>query len=176
MLKKIGSWVLDILVILIVVYLITTFVGQRTSVIGDSMRPTLQNGNQVIIDKISYRITDPQRFDIIVFPYRMNPNQLYIKRIIGMPGDTIYIEDGLIYINDEPLEEDFGLEEIINPGVASEPITIGQEEYFVIGDNRNNSSDSRFMDVGHISKEDIIGRAWLTIWPLEDFGFLRDNN
>lgn len=173
MLKTIGSWILDILIILVVVYLITTFVGQRTSVIGDSMKSTLHDGDQVIIDKISYRFVEPERFDIIVFPYKMNPEHYYIKRIIGMPGETIELKDGRIYIDGEPLEEDYGLEPIMTYGVADEPLTIPEGEYFVMGDNRNNSSDSRYADVGNIPADDIIGKAWIRIWPLGDFGFLQ---
>ncbi|TCT16981.1 signal peptidase I [Natranaerovirga pectinivora] len=173
MLKGIGSWILDIIIILIVVYLITTFVGQRTSVIGDSMKPTLQNGNQVIIDKLSYRFTEPKRFDVIVFPYKMNPNQLYIKRVIGLPGETIQLVNGEIYIDGAVLEEDYGLEVFLNAGIGTDPVVIADGEYFVLGDNRNNSSDSRFVDVGNVPKGDIVGRAWIKIWPLKDFGLLK---
>ena len=136
------------LVVLISI-LIVTFVGQRTIVDGNSMNPTLQNGDNLIVDKLSYRFGDPQRFDIIIFPYQYKENTNYIKRIIGLPGETVQIDySGNIYINGEILEEDYGLETILNPGNAAEPITLGPDEYFVMGDNRNNSEDSRFSDVG----------------------------
>jgi signal peptidase I len=173
MLKNIGSWIFDILILLVIVYLITTFVGQRTSVIGDSMNPTLHNGDQVIIDKLSYRFTEPKRFDVIVFPYKMNPEQYYIKRIIGLPGETVQLREGKIFVDGVELDEDYGLEMIMTYGMADEPIQVKEGEYFVMGDNRNNSSDSRFMDVGNIPGDDIVGRAWLRIWPIGDFGFLQ---
>ncbi|MDE5866261.1 MAG: signal peptidase I, partial [Lachnospiraceae bacterium] len=109
-----------------------------------------------------------------VFPFLHEERKYYIKRIIGMPGETIYIdEEGNIYINDEILEEGYGKEVIENPGRAYEPITLGDDEYFVMGDNRNNSSDSRDPSVGNIKRENIIGRAWLRIWPFDKFGFIK---
>ena len=153
------------LVVLISI-LIVTFVGQRTIVDGNSMNPTLQNGDNLIVDKLSYRFGDPQRFDIIIFPYQYKENTNYIKRIIGLPGETVQIDySGNIEINGEILEEDYGLETILNPGNAAEPITLGPDEYFVMGDNRNNSEDSRFSDVGPIKRENIIGKAWVRIYP-----------
>ena len=140
------------------------------------MENTLHNGDNLIVDKLSYRFHDPERFDIIVFPFQYQANTYYIKRIIGLPGETVQImDDGSIYINGEKLEESYG-REVIQPetiGRAAEPIVLGEEEYFVMGDNRNNSSDSRTDIVGNIKREDIIGKAWLRIWPLSDFGVLK---
>lgn len=157
-------------------WLIITFVGQRTVVDGESMRPMLNDGDNLIVDKISYRFRDPQRFDIIVFPFRYKEKTYYIKRIIGLPGETIFIdEDGSIYIDGEKLEENYGREVIRadNRGRAAQPITLGDDEYFVMGDNRNNSSDSRKEVVGNIRRKDIIGRAWVRIWPFSQFGVLK---
>ena len=158
------------------VWLVITFVGQRTEVEGASMENTLHNGDNLIVDKLSYRFRDPERFDIIVFPFQYQANTYYIKRIIGLPGETVQImEDGSIYINGEKMEESYG-REVIQPetiGRAAEPIVLGEDEYFVMGDNRNNSSDSRTDIVGNIKREDIIGKAWLRIWPLSDFGVLK---
>ncbi len=157
-------------------WLIITFVGQRTVVDGESMRPMLNDGDNLIVDKISYRFRDPQRFDIIVFPFRYKEKTYYIKRIIGLPGETIFIdEDGSIYIDGEKLEESYGREVIRadNRGRAAQPITLGDDEYFVMGDNRNNSSDSRKEVVGNIRRKDIIGRAWVRIWPFSQFGVLK---
>ena len=122
------------------------------------MENTLHNGDNLIVDKLSYRFRDPERFDIIVFPFQYQANTYYIKRIIGLPGETVQImEDGSIYINGEKLEESYG-REVIQPetiGRAAEPIVLGEDEYFVMGDNRNNSSDSR---------TDIVGNTWVTLW------------
>ena len=152
-----------ILIIIVVCWFVLTFVGQRTVVSGDSMNDTLNNGDSLWVDKISYIFSDPERFDIVIFPYGDEDDETYyIKRIIGLPGETVYIdEDGVIYINDEPLVEDYGKEVIeeSHRGLASEPITLGEDEYFVMGDNRNNSRDSRLSDVGNISRDELVGKA-----------------
>ena len=166
-----------LLCVLGAVWLVITFVGQRTEVEGASMENTLHNGDNLIVDKLSYRFHDPERFDIIVFPFQFQDNTYYIKRIIGLPGETVQImDDGSIYINGEKLEENYGME-VIKPetiGRAAEPIELGDDEYFVMGDNRNNSSDSRTDMVGNIKRENIIGKAWLRIWPVSDFGVLQN--
>ena len=165
-----------LLCVLGAVWLVITFVGQRTEVEGASMENTLHNGDNLIVDKLSYRFHDPERFDIIVFPFQFQDNTYYIKRIIGLPGETVQImDDGSIYINGEKLEENYGME-VIKPetiGRAAEPIELGDDEYFVMGDNRNNSSDSRTDMVGNIKRENIIGKAWLRIRPVSDFGVLQ---
>ena len=165
-----------LLCVLGAVWLVITFVGQRTEVEGASMENTLHNGDNLIVDKLSYRFHDPERFDIIVFPFQFQDNTYYIKRIIGLPGETVQImDDGSIYINGEKLEENYGME-VIKPetiGRAAEPIELGDDEYFVMGDDRNNSSDSRTDMVGNITRENIIGKAWLRIWPVSDFGVLQ---
>ena len=165
-----------LLCVLGAVWLVITFVGQRTEVEGASMENTLHNGDNLIVDKLSYRFHDPERFDIIVFPFQFQDNTYYIKRIIGLPGETVQImDDGSIYINGEKLEENYGME-VIKPetiGRAAEPIELGDDEYFVMGDNRNNSSDSRTDMVGNITRENIIGKAWLRIWPVSNFGVLQ---
>lgn len=173
-LKEILSTSIYLLVVICAAYLIITYVGQRTQVLGSSMETTLSENDNLIVDKITYRFSDPKRFDIIVFPFQYATHTYYIKRIIGLPGETVQIdEDGNIYINGEILEESYGREIIQNPGRAVEPIQLGDDEYFVLGDNRNNSSDSRDPSVGNIKREDIIGRAWLRIWPFSKFGVLK---
>lgn len=159
--------------VLVIMFLIIKFVGQRTVVIGQSMEPTLQDGDNLITDKITYRFTDPKRFDIIVFPYRDNRSKLLIKRVIGMPGETVQIIAGDVYINGYELNDGYGNALMTDPGLATDPIVLGEDEYFVLGDNRNNSQDSRFASVGNIRRSEIIGRAWLRIWPLDEFTLLK---
>ena len=171
--KEILSWVFYIAFVLVLTWVIITFVGQRTRVDGRSMMNTLHDGDNLIVEKLSYRFSDPKRFDIIVFP-PTGKKEYYIKRIIGLPGETVQIdENGNIYINGELLEENYGAETIQNPGRAAKPITLGDDEYFVMGDNRNNSKDSRSEEVGNVKRSQIIGRAWLCIWPLNKFGLLK---
>ena len=172
--KEVFSTLLYILVVLAATWLVITFVGQRTQVKGSSMEPTLSDNDNLIVDKISYRFSDPKRFDIIVFPFQYEEDTYYIKRIIGLPGETVLIDGtGTIYIDGEALQESYGREVMVSAGQAAEPITLGEDEYFVLGDNRNNSSDSRDPSVGNIHRSDIIGKAWVRIWPLSEFGVLR---
>ena len=160
-------------IVLGVTFLIITYVGQRTHVSGASMKNTLNDGDHLIVDKITYRMREPVRYDIIVFPFRYKENTFYIKRIIGLPGETVQIAGGEIYIDGEILKESYGREVIKDPGIAESPIELGEDEYFVLGDNRNESSDSRDPSVGKIRREEIVGRAWLRIWPLNKFGILK---
>ncbi len=173
-LKEVLSTSLYLLVVLVLTFLVVTYVGQRTKVIGSSMEPMLSDGDNLIVDKISYRFGEPQRFDIIVFPFRYAEKTYYIKRIIGLPGETVYIdENGLIYIDGEVLKESYGKDVIADPGRAYEPVTLGEDEYFVMGDNRNNSSDSRDPVVGNIHRDEFIGKAWMRIWPLNKIGMIK---
>ncbi len=171
--KKVLSTVVWLAAVVALSWLLVTFVAQRTDVNGSSMYPTLEDGDQLIADKLSYRFRDPKRFDIVIFPYQYAENTYFIKRIIGLPGERVRIdEQGTIYINGEVLEEDYGYETIENPGLAAEEIQLGDDEYFVLGDNRNVSEDSRYPDVGNIKRSDLIGRAFVRIYPFAKFGLL----
>ena len=172
-LRELLEWIVFLLIIIGVTYLIITYVGQRTKVSGQSMETTLHDGDNLIVDKISYRFREPERFEIIVFPYQHKENTYYIKRIIGLPGETVQIVEGCVYIDGEPLDEHYGNELMENAGLAEEPIVLGEDEYFVLGDNRNHSSDSREPSVGVLHREDLLGRAWIRIWPLNKFGVIR---
>ena len=155
------------------VFLILHFVGQRTVVNGSSMDTTLANGQNLVMDKLSYRFHDPERYDIIVFPYQHAENTYYIKRIIGLPGETVQVIDGYVYINGKKLDEHYGAEVMEDPGIAAEPIKLGDDEYFVLGDNRNHSSDSRVASVGVLTRDMLIGRAWVRIYPFNKIGVIK---
>lgn len=175
--KKVWHPVLEFLIYMVVVlaltFLIVTFVGQRTMVSGDSMYPMLEDEDQLLVDKLSYRFTDPERYDIVVFRYLFRANTFYIKRIIGLPGETVQIIDGAVYINGELLGETYGYEPMLDAKRASQPITLGPDEYFVLGDNRNDSSDSRDPAVGNVLRSQLVGKAFVRIWPFEKIGFIR---
>lgn len=171
--KELLSWLLFIIIVVAASWAVVTFVGQRTQVSGSSMETTLSDGDQLIVDKISYRFRDPKRYEIVVFPYKYEANTYYIKRIIGLPGETVQIANGCVYINGQRLDEDYGNELMENAGLAEEPVTLGADEYFVLGDNRNNSQDSRAANVGVIHRDELLGRAWVRIWPFSDFGVIR---
>ncbi|MBR1508917.1 MAG: signal peptidase I [Eubacterium sp.] len=168
--KDLVSVLIYMLVIVVLCLLIVTFVGQRTTVNGDSMNPTLENGDNLWIDKFSYRFKDPQRYDIIVFPQQ---DVFYIKRVIGLPGETVKIDaEGHLYINGELVQDEYSQITIHNADdVGGDGITLGEGEYFVMGDNRNNSHDSRDQNVvGNITKKRMIGKAVFRLTPFSKFG------
>ncbi len=170
-LKEIMNTVLYVAGVVFLMFLFITFVMQRTDVSGSSMYPTLHDKDVLMIEKVSYRFKDADRYDIVIFPYRYGNDEYFIKRVIGLPGETVRIDkDGTIYINDVKLEEPYGAEVIQDPGRAIDGVTLGEDEYFVMGDNRNHSMDSREPSVGNIKKKDILGRAFLRIYPFSDFG------
>lgn len=150
-------FIVEFIIVFLIVSMIPKYFIQRTYVYGHSMENTFQNGEMVISNKIIYKLQTPQRFDVITFYTKSG--EIYIKRIIGLPNEKIKINsDGTIYINGKKIEENYGKEIIQNPGRAINEITLGSDEYFVLGDNRNNSIDSRFDEVGNVKSNDIIGR------------------
>ena len=173
--KELANLALYIVLILSITFLLVNYVAQRTVVDGSSMNDTLEDGDSLFIDKLSYRFSEPERYDIVVFDYMYKLDTHYVKRIIALPGETVQIKDGIIYVDKkdgnglQPLDDDiYGNAEIAEAhyGLASDPIVVGQDEYFVMGDNRNNSHDSRKADVGLVSKDQIVGKVVLRIWPL----------
>ncbi len=172
--KELLGWILYLLLVVGLTWLILTYVGQRTRVSGHSMETTLSNGDNLIVDKLSYRFRDPKRFDIIVFPFKYEENTYYIKRIIGLPGETVQVVDGCAYIDGELLESDiYGAELMEDSGIAGELLTLKEDEYFVLGDNRNHSSDSRDPSVGILTREDLLGKALVRIYPFDKMGVIR---
>lgn len=169
--KNILGFILCVLAAFVIARVLNTFVIQPTQVDGISMENTLHDGEHLLMDKISYRFQSPERFDIVIFPFE--EDVYYIKRIIGMPEERVQIRDGAVYINGGLLEDDvYGNAPIQNGGQAEEEILLGKNEYFVLGDNRNNSLDSRYEAVGMITEDHMIGKAFLRIYPFKSFGLL----
>ena len=163
---------LFLLLVLLVCYFLVNYGFRRTVVHNVSMQETLFDGDNIIMDEFSYNISDPKRYDIICFKsYR--EKELLIKRVIGLPGETVRISDGIIYINDKEIRDIKGLEKIENPGLAGDGIALSDDEYFVIGDNRRESIDSRYSDVGNVRRCEILGKASLIIWPLNRVGIIK---
>ncbi|MGF7144047.1 signal peptidase I [Anaerotaenia torta] len=167
-------WAAQIAAVIFLAYFIVYYALERTEVVGISMENTLFDGEQIIINKFSYRFTDPKRFDVIVFKQSGEEHSYYdIKRIIALPEETVHFQDGEIYIDGEPVKEVVNVEPMGNYGLAAEEIKLEENEYFVLGDNRNNSEDSRFASVGMIRREEIVGKAFIRISP---FNFVNKLN
>lgn len=170
--KSMFRWIRTVLLTGIAAYLLVRYVVQRVDVYGDSMSPVLEAGDVLLVEKLTPGSREPERFDLVVFRYQYRDNLYYIKRIVGLPGETVQIADGKLLIDGSVLEEDFGTEPIEKGKRAEEPVVLGEDEYFVLGDNRNHSSDSRDSDIGNLSKDQIIGRAVVRIWPINRAGVL----
>ena len=168
--KGIVLWAVELLLVcMTAVFLVAAF-GQRVNVIGDSMSPVLKNGNVVMINHFIYNIKDPSRGDIAAFQ-KDGDERYFVKRIVGLPGETVQIKDGLVYINGEALKED-KMGEVSLAGRAAEPVRLGEKEYFLLGDNRSSSEDSRFPNIGNVKREQILGKVWFRMLPLLDLGFV----
>lgn len=177
-----GSFIRELIVYAVIIVLCVTvvprYVIQRTQVDGRSMMNTLHDKESLLVEKVTYHFKDPDRFDIITFyPQGRDHEEYYIKRVIGLPGETIQITGNTIYINGEVLKESYGREPMESGGIAEEPVKLGKDEFFVLGDNRNESVDSRDgEDVGVVKKENIDGHAVLRIYPFSEFGTIKNNN
>ena len=166
--RNILLWSFQILVVILFAYVAVYFFGQARTNIGQSMDVTLSGGDTVLLNVLAYQFGSPQRGDIIAFkPNGSETSHSSIKRVIGQPGETIQIKDGMIYIDGSVYLEQTNYPAITNPGMAAEEITLGNDEYFVLGDNRNNSEDSRFADVGLVHENYIEGKVWLVLSPAE---------
>lgn len=164
--------ILDIVVVMGIAVFLTTYMGEQLTVTGYSMAPVLSNDAKILIDKLSYHFSDPKRFDIVIFR-NGEENKYFLKRIIALPGETVCIRNGRVMVNGEYLPEEIETEAILNPGLAVTEITLGEDEYFLLGDNRNNSEDSRFETVGNVKRGNIIGKAWLLVTTLDEVGLIK---
>lgn len=154
-----ASWAVMIASAILLAWGMVTYVVQTTYMTGESMKPTLKNGEMVFVHKLGYQWSDPKRFDIIVFENRKNNNShFYIKRVIGLPNEIVQIQDGDVYINGEKLKGIPFKEKIVTAGLANEEMKLGEDEYFVMGDNANNSEDSRSANIGNVRRESVIGK------------------
>ncbi len=153
--------------VILFAFFFVRFAFERTLVPGDSMAPTLEADMPIMINHLSYLRGGPDRFDVIVFEQEGEEHSYYhVKRVIGLPGETVQIVDGIVYINDAPLKEIVkDLPKMHLSGLATEPLVLDEDEYFVLGDNRNKSEDSRFANIGNVTKSQIVGKAWLMLDP-----------
>lgn len=163
------EFIIYIALILLCVFWVPEHVIQRTVVKGESMEETLHEGESLLVNKLSFY--EPSRYDIIVFyPQGEEVDEYYVKRIYGLPGETVQITGNDIYINGEKIEDNYAKNAMDDSGIAEEPLTLADDEYFVLGDNREVSLDSRDPDVGPVKEKNIAGHVVLRIWPLSKFG------
>lgn len=163
---QIITYVLEICIVIGLAYVVTKYGLMQTSMTGESMKETLNNGEEVLINKFAYKISSPERFDVVAYCQNSSEHSyLNIKRIVGLPGEKILIEDGKVYINGEELKEKVNVEPMNTGGIAGEEMFLEKNEYFLLGDNRNNSQDSRFSNVGTVVQDDIIGKVWFRMKP-----------
>ena len=175
--KRKSRWWLSLLlyiaIVVIVALCVKHFVIQKVKVDGPSMQETLYTNDELLVEKVSYRLRNPKLYDIIVFrPYENNQDTYYIKRIIGVPGDFIEIKEGKVFRNFEALDDPQGEEFLYDPGIVKDGIQLEEDEYFVLGDNRYKSTDSRSSSVGLVKRNSILGRAFVRIWPFDKIGFI----
>lgn len=164
-------WIVNVIVMVSMAIFTVHLFGTRVPVIGNSMSPLLNSGDVILMDRLAYDLGTPKRFDIVVFD-REKDGSYYIRRVIGLPGETVQIVNGIVYINGEILDAEAPLRTAMIPGNAKEPVELGPNEYFLLGDNRESSEDSRFSGVGNVPAKRIIGRVWLRLQPFEEFGLI----
>lgn len=172
--RKSLRWVFEIAVTLVFAALTAVLMFQTVTMQESSMEPTLSVGDRFFMNRVVYKLSSPKRGDIIVFRTNASDDAaLHIRRVIGLPGETVQIRDGQIYIDGELYDESRGFPEITNPGLAENGVSLKSGEYFVLGDNRNNSEDSRYADIGMVKKKYIVGKIWFTCFPFEKIGFMK---
>ena len=160
--KEGSIWAGQIALVLLVAFLMVIGFGVQTTVVGQAMSDTLNSGDKIFMNRFLYLIGNPKAGDVIVFlPNGNEKSHYYVRRVVGVPGDKVWIKDGALYINGKLYEEAKEVASMTEAGIAETEIQLGQDEYFVLGDNRNNSEDSRYANIGNIKKEYIIGKAWL---------------
>lgn len=163
-------WITDLAAVAVLAAFMVLFFCERVTVTGHSMEPELTAGDVVLINQVQYHFQNPERFDVIVFEKENDGAvKAYVKRVIGLPGETVQIINETIYINGTPLSAE-GLSHVTLSGLAAEPVTLGSDEYFVLGDNRDSSEDSRFANIGNVRREEIRGCIWFRIAPFKDLG------
>lgn len=170
--RLVVNWIVDVIVVISIAWFVVFAMGRQIVVSGQSMEPELSQGEVVLMNRIIYHLRKPERFDIVAFEKEGETGKYYIKRIIGMPGETVQIRDGLVYVNDRALEAEDGLKRAALAGLAEYPVMLGEDEYFLLGDNRESSEDSRFVNVGNVKMQQIRGIVWFRIRPLGRFGRL----
>ena len=167
-------WVFEIAIVCLFAFVLVWYFGQRVSMIGDSMNPVLENGDITLTNRIIYNASRPGRGDVIAFhPNGNEDSYCYIRRIVGLPGETVELKEGKVYINGKGIEEKYKTTEIEDVGMIEEPVTLDSDEYFVLGDNRESTEDSRSAEIGNVKRSEIEGKVWFVVSPRKNFGFVK---
>lgn len=172
--REVLSWIVEIVVLIGLAYVLVSFFGIRTNVVGQAMEQTLENDDDILVNKFAYIISKPKQGDVIVFlPNGNKKSHYYVRRVVAVPGDTVQIKDGALYVNDELYKESTDVASMEDAGIASDAIKLEKDEYFVLGDNRNNSEDSRYANIGNVKRDYIIGKAWFRFSGFGSFGTIK---
>ena len=172
--QEILVWIIQIIIVCALAFGIVWYFGHKVSMVGDSMSPQLKNGDVTLINRLVYDARKPKRGEIIAFKPNGNENShYYIKRVIGLPGETIEYKDGRLWIDGEVLEEEYETTEIVELGLLKDEIKLDGDEYFVLGDDRENSEDSRVANIGNVKRNEIAGKVWFVVSPMKHFGFVK---
>lgn len=174
LIRRLSGWVVDIAVALAFAWFCLHSFGTQITVAGQSMLPLLKSGDVVLVNRLAYDLGKADRMDVVVF--EREDHKTNVKRVIGIPGDVVQIQDGKIYVNHEQVEQPEGLEQVALAGLAEDAIELGEKEYFLLGDNPDSSEDSRFVNVGNVKEEQIIGKVWLRLFPLIDIKLIRSKS
>ena len=171
--KEIITWIFGICASVFIAFVVVYAFGMSTGVVGVSMEPALSNGQQVLINRYAYLLSSPKENDVVVFLPNGNENShYYIKRVVACPGDKVQIIDGRLYVNGQMIEDEF--DKMGDAGIAEHAFVLDSDEYFVLGDNRNNSEDSRSANIGPVKSEDILGKVWFHLGSDSDgIGFVK---
>ncbi|MCL1846129.1 MAG: signal peptidase I [Defluviitaleaceae bacterium] len=167
------EWLILIGLAVLLFFVMRAFIFRTAHIDGFSMAPTLEHGDWVILNRFTYIVSAPRAGDITAFPNPENPSEHFVKRIIAVPGDSVDLRGGFFYVNDQRLEDEFSEESTGGTGLLDFPITIDEQQFFLLGDNRNGSQDSRFSVVGTIPRREMVGRAGVRVWPLGRVGLVR---
>ena len=172
--REVLSWIVEIVVVIGLAYVMVSFFGIRTNVVGQAMEQTLENDDDILVNKFAYIISKPKQGDVIVFlPNGNKKSHYYVRRVVAVPGDTVQIKDGALYVNDELYKESTDVASMEDAGIASDAVKLEKDEYFVLGDNRNNSEDSRYANIGNVKRDYIIGKAWFRFSGFGSFGTIK---
>lgn len=167
--RRLSGWVVDIVVALAFAWFCLNFFGTQITINGQSMQPLLNSGDVVLMNRLSYDFGKPKRMDVVVF--EREDKKTNVKRVIGIPGDVVQIKEGRVYVNGEVIDDE-KLGSVALAGLAENPVELGDKEYFLLGDNRDSSEDSRFANVGNVKEEQILGKVWLRLFPLIDISLI----